>query len=199
MEFWSQAGTVLAGSRNVYLFLAVVGSVFFVFQLIMTLAGGGMDHDADGGFELQDHVEWDLSGLKLLSVKGIASFITFFGWAGFFWGSRGWAGLLLAFGCGFLMMFLTALSLWLLLKLQQSGNVASQDCVGCRGTVYLAIPAGRKPGGQVTIALPGGTRQSRVVADLAIPRGETVKILEVLAPDLFLVARSDMEPQQGEK
>ena len=188
MEFLSKCGEMLAHAQGVYLFLAVLGSVFFVFQLLMTLFGGGGEHDFDdGSFEVQDHDGFDLHGLKLLSVKGLISFVTFFGWAGWFWGERGWVGLLLAFLCGFLMMFLTALSLWVLLKLQQSGTVTAKDCVGRSATVYVSIPAGRQPGGQITIALPGGTRQSRAVADLAIPHGEAVVIREALGTDLFLV------------
>ena len=116
--------------------------------------------------------------------------MTFFGWAGFFWGDRGWSGFFLAFGCGFLMMFLTALSVWILLKLQQSGTVGAKDCVGCSGTVYLAIPAGRQPGGQVTITLPGGTRQSKALADEAIARGEAGIVREALGSDLFLVEKA---------
>ena len=174
-----------------YLFLAAAGSVFFVVQLIMTLAGGALEHgadaDADASFELQDHGAFDLSGLKLLSVKSIISFVTFFGWAGFFWGGKGWTGFFISFGCGFLMMFLTALALWLLLKLQQSGTVEDKDCVGCPAIVYVAIPAGRQKGGQITITLPGGTRQSRAVADEAVPHGEAVTVCENLGPDLFLV------------
>ena len=191
MEILSRVGALLAQAQSVYLFLAVLGSVFFVFQLISTLFGGFGGHDLDDcSFELHDHGVMDLFGLKLISVKGLVSFVTFFGWAGFFWGDRGWSGFFIAFGCGFLMMFLTAFSVWILLKLQQSGTVNARDCVGCSGTVYLPIPAGRQPGGQVTITLPGGTRQSKAVADEAIGRGEAVTVTEALGSDLFLVEKS---------
>ena len=200
MEFLARCGDTLARAQGVYLFLAILGSVFFVFQLLTTLFGGGGEHDFDeGSFELQDHDGFDLHGLKLLSVKGIISFVTFFGWAGWFWGDRGWLGLALAFVCGSLMMFLTALSLWLLLKLQQSGTVSDRDCVGRSATVYIAIPAGRQPGGQITIALPGGTRQSRAVADAAIPRGEAVVVRESLGADLFLVSVPDQTTSNQER
>jgi hypothetical protein len=43
MEFLSKAGELLAQAQSVYLFLAVLGSVFFVFQLISTLFGGEID------------------------------------------------------------------------------------------------------------------------------------------------------------
>ena len=196
MEFLTRIGELLAQAQGVYLFLAVAGSVFFVFELLMTLFGGGGAHDFDdSAFELHDHDVPDLHGLKLLSVKGLVSFITFFGWAGYFWGERGWVGFLLACVCGFLMMFLTALSLWFLLKLQQSGTVTARDCVGRSATVYVSIPAGRQPGGQITITLPGGTRQSRAVADQAIPHGEAVVIREALGSDLFLVGLPENKVQ----
>lgn len=186
-----KVGEMLAQAQGFYLFLAVLGSVFFLFQLVTTLLGGFGSHDFDdGSFELQDHDVTDLFGLKLVSIKSLISFVTFFGWAGFFWGKQGWSGFFIAFGCGFLMMFLTAFSVWILLKLQQSGTVSAADCVGCSGTVYLPIPADRQSGGQVTITLPGGTRQSRAVADEAIGRGEAVIVREALGSDLFLVEKS---------
>ena len=43
----------------------------------------------------------------------------------------------------------------------------------------------------MTITLPGGTRQSKAVADEAIGRGEAVTVKDALGADLFLVEKTN--------
>lgn len=179
-----EIGDFLANSERIYLFLAVVGSVFFLYQLFSSLFGVGFDDSADTGI---DHGADGLEGLKFLSIKGLVSFITFFGWAGYFWGGCGWIGFLLSVGCGLLMMFLTALVLFFLLKMQQSANLEPSDFIGCTGTVYLTIPAGKVAGGQVTVSLPGCTRRVPAVALDELKTGATVRVVEAIGNNLFLV------------
>ncbi len=185
-----QIGNFLASAHSFYLFFAVTGSVFFVFQLFSTLLGGGLEHDCDSvdaPADVHGHGGTDLSGLKFLTVKGIISFFTFFGWAGFFWGKSGWGGFLISLCCGLLMMALTALVLFLLLKMQQSGNIPPQHFIGCRGIVYLTLPGNRKHGGKVTVTLPNCTRQMAAVSDFELTTGTPVEVVEVLSGDLLLV------------
>ncbi len=179
-----KTGEILAGAESFYLLLAVIGSVFFLYQLITSLFGVGFDDSGDAGV---DSGADGLDGLKFLSIKGVISFVTFFGWAGFFWGGSGWPGFLIAVACGALMMFLTALVLFLLLKMQQSGNIDAKDFIGCSGTVYLTIPANRARGGQVTVSLPSCTRRVAAVADEEIKTGSSVKVVEAINNNLFLV------------
>ena len=117
----------------------------------------------------------------------ILFFITFFGWAGFFWGGTGWPGFFAALGCGALMMLLTALVLWFLLQMQQSGNLVAEDMVGRSGTVYLGIGAGRRVRGTVTVQLPHCTRQIAAVADEDLDCGTPVVVKAALEEGLFLV------------
>ena len=199
MGFLNQIGDWLAQAHHVYLALAVIGSTFFALQLVMMLAGGigaesdlgEADMNADG---VEVHDAAGIEGLKLFSIKGIVSFVTFFGWAGFFWGDRGWSGFFIAVGCGALMMLLTSLTLWFMLKMQQSGNVTEADIVGQYGQVYLGIGAGRSVHGTVTVKLPHCTRRIRAVAEQALPSGATVRVKESLEGGLFLV-----EPAEGGK
>lgn len=187
---FSSLQDLFANANKIYLFLAVFGSVLFVLQFCLTLFGGG-DHDmdsADTDASVHGH-SGELAGLKLLSIKSVVSFMTFFGWAGVFWGDRGINGFFISFGCGLLMMFLTALTLWLLLKMQQSGNIRPQSFIGCRGDVYLSLPPGRAPGGKVTVHLPHCTRLVNAVSDDAIPSGTAVKIVQMITEEIFVVAK----------
>ena len=190
-SFLTGIGELLAGAGNLYLFIAVTGSVIFALQFIMTVAGIHSDVELDGaGFDVDSHDISDIQGLNFFSLKAIVAFVTFFGWGGYFYGHLGWTGLAIAFGCGLIMMFLTALVVSLLLKMQQSGNITPAELVGQRGTVYLTVPAGRAPGGMVTVTLPGCTRQVSARADNELKTGTAVVISENLGGGSFLVVKS---------
>lgn len=190
-SFLTGIGEFLAGAGNLYLFIAVTGSVIFALQFIMTVAGIHSDVELDGaGFDVDSHDISDIQGLNFFSLKAIVAFVTFFGWGGYFYGHLGWTGLAIAFGCGLIMMFLTALVVSLLLKMQQSGNITPAELVGQRGTVYLTVPAGRAPGGMVTVTLPGCTRQVSARADDELKTGTAVVISENLGGGSFLMVKS---------
>ena len=190
-RFLTGIGEFLAGAGNLYLFIAVTGSVIFALQFIMTVAGIHSDVELDGAsFDVDSHDISDIQGLNFFSLKAIVAFVTFFGWGGYFYGHLGWTGLAIAFGCGLIMMFLTALVVSLLLKMQQSGNITPAELVGQRGTVYLTVPAGRAPGGMVTVTLPGCTRQVSARADNELKTGTAVVISENLGGGSFLVVKS---------
>ena len=190
-SFLTGIGEFLAGAGNLYLFIAVTGSVIFALQFIMTVAGIHSDVELDGaGFDVDSHDISDIQGLNFFSLKAIVAFVTFFGWGGYFYGHLGWTGLAIAFGCGLIMMFLTALVVSLLLKMQQSGNITPAELVGQRGTVYLTVPAGRAPGGMVTVTLPVCTRQVSARADDELKTGTAVVISENLGGGSFLVVKS---------
>ena len=190
-SFLTGIGEFLAGAGNLYLFIAVTGSVIFALQFIMTVAGIHSDVELDGaGFDVDSHDISDIQGLNFFSLKAIVAFVTFFGWGGYFYGHLGWTGLAIAFGCGLIMMFLTTLVVSLLLKMQQSGNITPAELVGQRGTVYLTVPAGRAPGGMVTVTLPGCMRQVSARADDELKTGTAVVISENLGGGSFLVVKS---------
>ncbi len=190
-------GSFLADSSKIYLGIAVFGTVLFVVQFILTMMGL---HDGDtggDGFEVDAHDIGDIHGISVFSLKSIVAFIAFFGWGGYFWGYLGWGGLGIATLCGLFMMGITVLLISMLLKLQQSGNLRPVDFIGQRGTVYLSVPAGRAPGGMVTVILPDRTRQVHVRSDEAIKTGEDVVIDSCLGGDIYLVRRSVPETKQA--
>ncbi|MBS1370047.1 MAG: hypothetical protein HPZ91_08855 [Lentisphaeria bacterium] len=190
---WQEINEFLAGGRNIYLFIAVTGSVILALQFILSMTGLHADVDADASgadFDVNANDAADVAGLNFFSLKAIMAFITFFGWGGFFYGHLGIGGLGVAVISGTVMMILTALLVSLMLKLQQSGNITPQELIGKHGTVYLTIPAGRAPGGMVTVSLPGCTRQISARADIEFTTGSSVVITRDLGDGSYLVGRS---------
>ncbi len=182
-------GTWLEGGKNFYLFLAVAGTAIFVLQFILSAFGGGDDLEVND-FAVDAHDFADIQGLNIFSLKSIVSFVAFFGWGGFFWGHLGWGGLGIALICGLLMMVITAFLIWLLLRLQQSGNVNSTDLIGAKGVVYLTVPGGRQGDGIVTVTLSDRTRQVHARADEELKAGEPIVVAEEIVTGVFLVRRS---------
>lgn len=195
----------LSNSTTFYFYLAVVSTAVFVIQFCMAMFGGmehdmGLDHDVDLDHDFDHDMSTDasdisdtdysgISDINLFSIKSITAFVMFFGWAGFFWGDKGYLGLAIALICGFVMMFLTSLVIFLLLKMQQDGNISSKDLVGRIASVYLSIPGGRSGTGKITIKLDRCSREAKAMADEEIPYGTAVVVKEHIQGNCYLVEK----------
>jgi len=187
-------GEFLAGSQVQFLYwsLAIFGTVFFLVMIVMTFVGIGTLHDSDVSPDgtIADHADSGYGDFKLISVRSVLAFITFFGWGGVIWGRLGVLGFLIALFCGSVMMSASAAIIFFILRLQHSGNVASEDFIGKTGSVYLGIPGGRAQPGKATITVAGYTHEIPVVADEPIPTGTPVSVVEKLDDRKFLVKKS---------
>jgi hypothetical protein len=196
----------LSNSSEFYFYLAVISTAVFVIQFCFAMFGGlahgdiDCDHDVDFDHDFDHDMDTDASDISdtdysgiadinLFSIKSITAFVMFFGWAGFFWGDKGYLGLGIALACGFTMMFLTSLVIFLLLKMQQSGNINSVDLVGRVASVYLRIPGERSGTGKITVRLDRCSREMKAMADEEITRGMAVLIKEHIQGDCYLVEK----------
>ncbi|MBQ9335940.1 MAG: hypothetical protein IJS14_01425 [Lentisphaeria bacterium] len=194
----AETGSYLGGINlaSVYWGLAIFGSIFFGISCVLAIIGvggldDGMDIDADG--VSMDHVDHGFLDFNLFSIRSILAFLTVFGWGGVMWGGHGVWGFIGAFAAGLATMFLTALVIWGLMKLQSSGTISSKRFIGRTGLVYLGIPGGRNEPGKVTVRLNGSTHELKAVADESIPTGSTVTVAEQLSDSLFLVRKKTAE------
>ncbi len=189
-------GSFLAGdiAMTLYWCMAIGGTVFFLFALIFSsFEINGVDSPdvaPDGTFDALEHVDTGFTDFQFISMKSIFAFVTMFGWVGVVWGKSGWIGFIAGLIIGLLAMFLTALAVWMMLKLQHSGNITDADMVGLSGTVYITIPAGRTASGKVTVALRGSTNEVTAFADEELPTGTQVKLIKALEPSKFLVEKA---------
>lgn len=189
-EFINQIGNYLASASYLYWVLALVGSGIFCIQFILSLFGfgdGDMDVDGDGSIEFGEHVDHGMGDFRLFSFRAIVAFIMFFGWGGVLWGHHGWLGFFAAFLCGVFMMVVTAVILFMMLKMQHEGTVTPSDLVGCNGTVYLRIPADQR--GKVTVDVKGCTREIDAVADGELLKGTPVEVVKHIEGQLFKVKK----------
>jgi hypothetical protein len=104
-------------------------------------------------------------------------------------GGNGVTSFIIAIASGVIMAILITIVTFLMLKMQQNGNIEHKDVIGKTGTVYLSIPANRAPGGLVTVNLDKCTRQISVRSDVEIATGTDVKVVEDLGNGIFLVEK----------
>ncbi len=196
-EFINSMKDFLFGDYKVYFFFAVLGSVIALIQLVLSFfIGGGdfdVDVDGDGDIAFGEHTDSGFGDFHFISFRSIVAFFAFFGWGGVISYEHGIAALgafFIALGCGLAMMLFTAAALYLMMKMQHSGNILPADYIGCRGSVYLTIPGGRSEIGKVTAIVKGTSQEIVVVADERIERGASVKIMETVGSNRFLVEKS---------
>lgn len=172
-------------SLQVYWFLAIVSSVIFIIQAIMTFVG----FDSDADIELADapdaipesgDADFDADGFHLISVKSVVSFILGFGWTGvLFWDTIErplWLGLL-AFIVGMVFMSLIAFLLFQVKKLDKDNTFRVDKIIGMNAEVYLRIPANRKDTGKIIVSLNGSMHELEALTDgEELATGAKVKI-----------------------
>ena len=185
---------MISGDYKVYFVFAVLGSFIALIQLLLSLffGGGNFNVDGDGSTEFGEHLDSGFGDFKFISVRSIVAFFAFLGWGGVISyenGIKGVGAFFIALIFGLLMMFITALLLYFMMRMQHSGNVDAEDIIGSLGTVYLRVPGGRSEIGKVTAEVKGTSQEIVAVADEEIPRGCSVKIVEQIGGRRFLVEK----------
>ena len=179
IEWWqalSTAQQVFAGMGLGF------GGILFA---LLTLSVIGADFDADVDADL------DVDASGLFSVKGILSFLAFFGVGGYIaldYAAPLWLAVLVALGTGYAVMSTVVYMLGRLRGLDADHNRKATALLGQEGRVYLTIPGAQAGTGRVEVRQGG-----RLVEIEAETEGETIatgaqiEVLDVLAPGRVLV------------
>lgn len=183
---------------QIYWILAIVSSVIFIIQAIMTFVG----FDSDSDIELADapdaipesgDSDFDADGFHLISIKSVVSFILGFGWTGvLFWNTIESPLLLglLAFVVGMIFMSLIAFLLFQIKKLDKDNTFRIEKVIGTNAEVYLRIPASRKDTGKINVSLNGSMHELEALTDgEEIPTGAKVKITAKVDGETVIVEK----------
>ena len=192
--FFGQWWYELSNTQQVFWGIALIFSVLFVIQFVLSLIGLDFDHDADFDVSTETDVDSGYSldaDFTLLSVRSIIAFFTFFGWTGVIALNNG-ASTVMALGmasaAGFAAMLVVGYMIYLFSKLSQEGNLDMNEALFNTGEVYLAIPSKKEGYGKVHIKIKGSLREMDAVTEgEPLPTGASVRIIEVLNDNLLLV------------
>lgn len=186
----------LASAEKVFWGIALVFSVLFLIQFVLSLIGLDFDGDADidvGGDTSLDHgLDADFT---VLSVRGIIAFFTFFGWAGVLVLNAGygiWPAIVFACLSGIAAMFVVGYMMYMFSKLSENGNINLNEALYHTGEVYLFIPANKNGYGKVHLKFQGALKEVDAVTDGdALPTGSSIKVVEIIDNNLILVEPAD--------
>lgn len=180
--------------------VTLAASLVFIIQTVLTFIGADVDAAGLDGADIDapvgDVSDADLGGGgNLYTFRNLINFLLGFGWSVILLedaipalGLR----LVVAVAVG---VALVALVMWLfrlLGKMQQSGNIdVYKSAVGCEGTCYLTIPAGRSGEGKVQISIGGAVREYNAQTEDGEPisTGTPIKVVDVINGITLLVSR----------
>ena len=180
--------------------VTLAASLVFIIQTVLTFIGADVDAAGLDGADIDapvgDVSDADLGGGgNLYTFRNLINFLLGFGWSVILLedaipalGLR----LVVAVAVG---VALVALVMWLfrlLGKMQQSGNIdVYKSAIGCEGTCYLTIPAGRSGEGKVQISIGGAVREYNAQTEDAEPiaTGTPIKVVDVINGITLLVSR----------
>ena len=177
--------------ETVYLVCAAVGGTILVVQTLLLLIGLGGDdvdvHDVDVASDFDHDGDSSDAFFKVLSLKTLTAFMTFFGLAGMAARVRGWEPtptMLVALGAGVVAVIIVAYIMAGLTKLQSKGNVDLTNAVGTEGRVYLRVPAEKSGRGKVIVQVQGRKIECKAVTGGAeIPTGSQVTVVSAPSQD----------------
>lgn len=175
--------------HQVFWVCAIVGTVIFAVQMVLTLIG--MDStDVDVDFDGSDTMDLG-GGISLFSIRNFVNFIVGFGWAGISFADVVENKFLLsliaiAAGVAFVLLFFFIKKQTK--KLEHNGAFNKNDCIGKNVDVYLRIPAQREGKGKVQVSLNGAIQEFEAVTDGdEIKSGAKVEVIEVIEKSTLLV------------
>ena len=183
LGFWGgivEYATSLSGLPLLYGICAVIGGCLFLILMVLMLIGIEFDFDA-----LAD-------GSGHVSLHGISGFFTLFGIVGLYLNSQGYGALVSSaggIGAGGMMFLAVSRIIMSMRKLESSGNIAVDQAVGARGSVYAEILPGES--GAVNIFIDERERRYDAVTDepAGLKTGDVIEVKEVISGDLLKVAK----------
>ena len=181
----------MAFFEKIFWVIAIVFSLLFLIQAIMSFAGGDSDTalgDADVSVEMDDGL-----GHQFFTIKNLIAFFTIFGWTGIAFIKGGMSqGITIgaALLAGALMVAMMMLLFRSMSRLKHSGTLEISNAMHKIGETYLVIPAQRNGYGKVHIKVQGSLQELQAITDEvnAIPTGKLVKVVEILNNNILIVS-----------
>lgn len=191
------AWAALSAGMKIIWGVTLVASAIFLIQSIATFIGaGGSDIDTDIDFNgLDSDVPDAIAGgtdMNLYTFRNLINFLLGFGWSYIILQGTIQSTVLLVIVSVLIGLALVAAVMYLfkwLSGMQQTGNInIRQAAPGCKGKVYLTVPAARKGAGKVQITVNNAVREYAAITDgKELPTGTPIKVIEAIDADTLLV------------
>ena len=189
---------------QICLCFAAPATIVLLVQIILSMIGlsdGGMglpDGADDSALDMPDDIDdlapGALDGFHIFTARTIISFFVAFGWMGVSLASTTLTptvAMLISLAFGLLVMFLVALLMYGIYRLQSDGTEDNRNAIGSAGTVYLQVPAARTGHGKVNVMLQGTYVEREAVTDedAPLPYGTEVVVIGLSGESTLVVTR----------
>jgi len=184
-SIYSYLGADATPMDKAYLTIAILASLIFIIQMIMTFVG----FDADGGGDAD--ADFDTGGYNILTVKSLVTFLLGFGWTGVLLrNSIKSNGLLavVAVGVGIVFVFLILLIMKQVMKLSVDNSFTMSKSEGCIGSIYLRVPGHRQGHGLIQVSVDGSVHELDAMTDGSeLPTGSKARVVAAIDATTVLV------------
>lgn len=175
--------------------IAIVASAVFIIQSIMTFVGMDSETNFDGDFDgdMSADGAGESTPFQLFTFRNLINFMLGFSWTAIALRASTESTSLMLVG-GVVVGVLLVCAVMYLFKwmsgMQQSGTIEPESLVGCKGSVYLTIPAGRTGEGKVQITVRGAIREYNAMTEGdRLPNETPIRVVAVLNGHTVLVEK----------
>lgn len=181
---------------TIFLVAAAFGGAVLLLQLLLGLIGLGGGHDISVAHDLGAHDGIVDDGLQLLTVRGVAAALTFFGIGGMAMLAAGTGNViasLVGVAAGTAVAFAVAVVMRQLGRLESDGVIRMEAAIGLPAVVHVGLPDGGA--GKVILTLQDRLLELKAVSlDGDIPTGTNVTVVGLTDDDTLEVVRT---PEPG--
>ena len=142
--------------QQIFALIALPSTLLIVIQTILMLIGIGGDGGADADVDIEDGIELPDDGLAIFSIRGVTSMLCITGWVAVALLETALPqgiSIAIAILCGVATLIGMAYLMRAVYRLQSSGNIDIENCVGKIGEVYIPIPATGNGAGKVNLTV----------------------------------------------
>ena len=143
--------------QQIFALIALPSTLLIIIQTILMLIGiGGDGAEVDSDVDIDNDIELPDDGLAIFSVRGVTSMLCITGWVAVALLETSLPqgiSIAIAILCGVATLIGMAYLMRAVYKLQSSGNIDIENCIGKIGEVYIPIPAAGNGSGKVNLTV----------------------------------------------
>ncbi len=143
--------------QQIFALIAIPSTFLIIVQTVLMLIGIGNDGaDADADVEIDDDLDIPDDGLAIFTVRGVTSMLCITGWVAVALLETSLpqaVSIAIAILCGVATLIAMAYLMRAVYRLQSSGNIDVENCIGKIGEVYIPIPAAGNGSGKVNLTV----------------------------------------------
>lgn len=175
--------------------IAIFASLVFIIQSVMTFVGMDSNTDFEADFEGDMSVDGggESTPFQLFTFRNLINFLLGFSWTAIAVRASTESTAMILIASVIVGVLLVAAVMFLfkwMSGMQQSGTIDMNEAVGCKGAVYLTVPAHRSGEGKVQITVRGAIREYDALTDGERLINETpIRVTAVLNGHTVLVEK----------